>query len=76
MPVQVEGEGGELIRIRSLTITESLTLQGFPDGFDLTAAPLKGDRWIMVGNAVCPPVAEAVMRGLLNPLETLEGWIE
>jgi len=64
------------VRMRSLTVAETLTLQGFPDWFNLDAAPLMGDKWVLAGNAVCPPVAEAVMRGLIDERETLAGWSE
>ncbi len=51
-------------KIRSLTMSETLILQGFPGDFDLSAAKTQKSRWTMVGNAVCPPVAEAVIRGI------------
>tara|TARA_Y100001972_G_scaffold100134_1_gene124407 strand:- start:392 stop:1030 length:639 start_codon:yes stop_codon:yes gene_type:complete len=53
-------------RIRSLTMSETLILQGFPSDFDLSAAKTQKSRWTMVGNAVCPPVAEAVIRGIIH----------
>ena len=54
------------MKIRSLTMSETLILQGFPSNFDLSAAKTKKSRWTMVGNAVCPPVAEALIRGIQN----------
>ena len=53
-------------KIRSLTMSETLILQGFPGDFDLSAAKTQKSRWTMVGNAVCPPVAEALIRGIRN----------
>ena len=53
-------------KIRSLTMSETLILQGFPSDFDLSAAKTQKSRWTMVGNAVCPPVAEAVIRGIIH----------
>ena len=51
-------------KIRSLNLSETMVLQGFPRGFDLGAAKTQKSRWTMVGNAVCPPVAEALIRGI------------
>ena len=55
-------------KIRSLTMSETLILQGFPGDFDLSAAKTQKSRWTMVGNAVCPPVAEALIRGIHNEI--------
>ena len=52
------------VKIRSLTLPETLTLQGFNPDYDLSAARTMKSRWTMVGNAVPPPVAEAVIRGI------------
>jgi len=57
------------MKIRSLTMSETLILQGFPSDFDLSAAKTQKSRWTMVGNAVCPPVAEAVIRGIQNEID-------
>ena len=54
------------VKIRSLTLPETLTLQGFNPDYDLSAARTMKSRWTMVGNAVPPPVAEAVIRGITN----------
>jgi len=54
------------VKIRSLTLPETLTLQGFNPDYDLSAARTMKSRWTMVGNAVPPPVAEAVIRGIAN----------
>ena len=51
-------------KIRSLTLPETMTLQGFDPFYDLSAARTMKSRWTMVGNAVPPPVAEAVIRGI------------
>ena len=53
-------------KIRSLNLSETMVLQGFPREFDLGAAKTQKSRWTMVGNAVCPPVAEALIRGIEN----------
>jgi len=52
------------VRVRSLTLEETLVLQGFPSDYDLSLARTMKSRWTMVGNAVPPPVAEAVIRGI------------
>ena len=54
------------VRVRSLTLEETLVLQGFPSDYDLSSANTQKSRWTMVGNAVPPPVAEAVIRGIRN----------
>jgi site-specific DNA-cytosine methylase len=54
------------VKIRSLTLPETLVLQGFNPDYDLSAARTMKSRWTMVGNAVPPPVAEAVIRGIEN----------
>ena len=51
-------------KIRSLTMPETLVLQGFPADYDMSAARTQKARWTMIGNAVPPPVAEAVIRGV------------
>ena len=53
-------------KIRSLTIAETLILQGFNPDFDLSCTKTKKSRWTMVGNAVCPPVAKAIIEGIGN----------
>lgn len=50
-------------KIRSLTLDETKVLQGFPADYALPYER-KRDAWVIVGNAVCPPVAEAIIRGL------------
>ena len=54
------------IKIRSLTIEETLIIQGFNPNYDLSTTKTKKSRWTMVGNAVCPPVARAIIEGIHN----------
>jgi len=51
------------VKIRSLTLEETATLQGFPDGYEMPYR-VKNDAWVIVGNAVCPQVAEAIILGI------------
>jgi|TARA_Y100000033_G_scaffold50120_1_gene59881 site-specific DNA-cytosine methylase len=51
-------------KIRSLTIKETLTLQGFDPNYDMTQARTQKNRWTMIGNAVVPAVAKAVIGGI------------
>lgn len=53
-------------KIRSLTVSETLVLQGFSSTYDLSSTKTKKSRWTMVGNAVCPPVARAIIEGIRN----------
>ena len=57
-------------KIRSLTISETLVLQGFSPDYDLSSATTQKARWTMIGNAVPPPMAAAVIRGIQNGLLT------
>ena len=53
-------------RVRSLTIEETCTLQGWP-GMKIPDTPKtikKKQAWQIIGNMVCPPVAKAIMEGL------------
>lgn len=52
-------------KIRSLTIQETLILQGFSPDYDMTAANTQKARWTMIGNAVVPAVAKAVIEGII-----------
>ena len=55
------------VKIRSLTVKETATLQGFPATFEWELPGLrKRDIWTAIGNAVCPPVAEAIIRGIIQ----------
>ena len=51
-------------KIRSLTIQETMILQGFSPDYDLTEANTQKARWTMIGNAVVPAVAKAVIEGI------------
>ena len=51
-------------KIRSLRMDETLVIQGFSPDYDLSSTKTKKSQWTMVGNAVPPPVAEAVIRGI------------
>jgi len=55
---------GEATKLRALTIEETATLQGW-EGFKVPEGIKKGDLWMIVGNMVSPPVAEAIGRGLI-----------
>jgi site-specific DNA-cytosine methylase len=50
-------------KIRSLTLEETAILQGFSADMKIPYKRKK-DAWTVLGNAVCPPVAEAIIRGL------------
>lgn len=52
------------VKIRSLTLSETAVLQGFNADMKLPYKRKK-DAWTVLGNAVCPPVAEAIIRGIL-----------
>lgn len=45
----------------ALTEAQGCALMGFPTGTDQHLAGTKADRWRIIGNAVCPPVAHAVL---------------
>jgi site-specific DNA-cytosine methylase len=63
-PRLLDHEPEKPVKIRSLTLPETLVLQGFDPDYDLSAARTMKSRWTMLGNAVPPPVAEAVIRGI------------
>jgi DNA (cytosine-5)-methyltransferase 1 len=52
------------IKIRSLTIEETLIIQGFNSNYDLSTTKTKKSRWTLIGNAVCPAVAKAIIEGI------------
>jgi len=54
-------------RVRSLTIEETCTLQGWP-GMKIPGTPKvikKKEAWQIIGNMVCPPVAKAIIEGII-----------
>jgi site-specific DNA-cytosine methylase len=54
-------------RVRSLTIEETCTLQGWP-GMKIPDTPKiikKKEAWQIIGNMVCPPVAKAIIEGII-----------
>ena len=63
-PVIRQDDGTECFRIRSLTLEETMILQGFPSTYQIPYKK-KVDAWVMVGNAVCPPLAKAIVEGIL-----------
>jgi DNA (cytosine-5)-methyltransferase 1 len=64
--VTVAGEDYQItdIGMRMLAPHELLAAQfgGFATGYSLEAAPTQGDKIRLIGNSVCPEVAEAVVR--------------
>jgi site-specific DNA-cytosine methylase len=58
----------ELVGYRMLTPDECKRVQGFPDNYRLGAAPSQRARLAVVGNGVCPPVAEALARTNLDAM--------
>ena len=59
------GDGVSYRKVRSLTINEMGILQDFPASYSFDAAKLKKDKTLIVGNAVCPGVAKAVIEGII-----------
>ena len=57
-------DGNSYRKVRSLTIDEMATLQGFPVGYDFDLLKYTKDRVKVVGNAVCPAVGKAVIEGI------------
>lgn len=57
-------DGNSYRKVRSLTIDEMATLQGFPVGYDFDVLKYTKDRVKVVGNAVCPAVGKAVIDGI------------
>ena len=56
--------GSSYQKVRNLTIDEMATLQNFPKDYSFDTARTQGDRYLIVGNAVCPAVAKAVIEGI------------
>lgn len=50
-----------------LTEAQGVRLMGMPDGTADVLEGTKADRWRIIGNAVCPPVATAVLTQLTTP---------
>ena len=57
-------DGNSYRKVRSLTIDEMATLQGFPVGYNFDVLKYTKDRVKVVGNAVCPAVGKAVIEGI------------
>jgi hypothetical protein len=53
-------------RLHRLTVTEAARLQGFPAEFRFEGS--QSSQYAQIGNAVPPPLAEAVARALLGVL--------
>lgn len=62
--IQEEGSQEKPVKIRSLTCEETLILQGFNPNFDLSIVKTQKSRWTLIGNAVCPAVAKAIIEGI------------
>ena len=61
----LKDQDGEKVLHRTLTLEENLLIHGFPPTYNLDLNGItKKDLRVMVGNVVCPPVAEAIIRGL------------
>ena len=60
--VRVETEY-QFIKIRSLSLVETAILQGFPSDY-LIPYEKKGDAWVIIGNAVCPPISQHMFENL------------
>jgi site-specific DNA-cytosine methylase len=62
---KIVGDDGEnVVKVRSLNVREHATLQGFPESYSFEEAGSQKKRWEMIGNAVCPQVMEAIIRGV------------
>ena len=62
----VHGEDWQIVDIgmRMLTPRELARAQGFPDTYELTGT--KTSQVAKIGNSVCPPVVEALVRANLR----------
>lgn len=57
-------DGTAFIKVRSMTIPEKLRFQGFPPSFSIPDDITKTDASSGSGNVVCPPVMEAIIKGV------------
>jgi DNA (cytosine-5)-methyltransferase 1 len=55
---------------RTLTIREASTLMGFPITFQFVGS--EGNKWKLVGNAVCPPISRAFAKAVCAELKLSE----
>jgi len=58
-----------LTYVRYLTLEEHLLLTGFPTDYQFPPDVSQSDRHTMMGNAVCPLVAEGVFKGLRRSVD-------
>ena len=63
-------DGTAFIKVRAMTIPEKLRFQGFPDSFTMPECVTKTDASSGSGNVVCPPVMEAIIKGVHS-----SGWL-
>jgi DNA (cytosine-5)-methyltransferase 1 len=68
------GRYGHPLQNRPLTPREAARIQGFPDAFEFKGT--RGDVRLQIGNAVPPPLAEAVGLAISHSLLCLDGKIE
>jgi len=57
-------DGVRYRKIRALTVEEMAIIQDFPEGYDFSVLDNEGDKYLVVGNAVCPAVGKAVIEGI------------
>jgi DNA (cytosine-5)-methyltransferase 1 len=60
--VRPDGNGGH--EMRMLQPDELRAAMGFPEEFDLNGCPTRADKMRLLGNAVCPPVMQAIVEAL------------
>ncbi len=68
------GRYGHPLQDRPLTPREAARLQGFPDDFVFCGT--RGDMRSQIGNAVPPPLAEAIAREILRSLLCADGLLK
>lgn len=64
-----DGRPSQHVGSVKLTVEQALVLQGFPPDFPVTGT--KTSRFRQIGNAVCPPVAAAILTRLAAHLEAV-----